>query len=191
MPKRKLRPKSTIDELCYPYIYEASLLCDYEILTDDLTRMVAWAISELDVLQKNYANNSHLTLLNNQLNWLLPLCYHLNGSIRGTLAITEKEHLQLLENYKQLNEITKDSISGFVLPGGVSPVGILNKCSSTSKKIIRLMVRIYNEEEKDVPEILPKFSNVLCNYFFVATILINKVTGRKEIPFKSKSYKSS
>ena len=53
------------------------------------------------------------------------------------------------------------------------------------------MVRIYNEEEKDVPEILPKFSNVLCNYFFVATILINKVTGRKEIPFKSKSYKSS
>lgn len=51
------------------------------------------------------------------------------------------------------------------------------------------MVKIHNEEQKEVPEILPKFANVLCNYFFTATILINKVTGFKETPFKSKSYK--
>ncbi|WP_298367030.1 hypothetical protein [uncultured Lutibacter sp.] len=186
---KKLRPKSNIDDLCYPYIYEDSLLCDYEILTDDLTRMVGWAINDLAILRENYLENEELKNLENQLNWILPLCFHLNGSIRGKLAISEKDHLQLLENYRNLKVLTESSISGFVLPGGESPVGILNKCSSISKKAIRLMVKIHNEEQKEVPEILPKFANVLCNYFFTATILINKITGFKETPFISKSYK--
>ena len=50
------------------------------------------------------------------------------------------------------------------------------------------MVIIHNTENKEVAEILPKFANLLCNYFFTATILINKVTGFKETPFISKSY---
>ncbi|WP_299527138.1 hypothetical protein [uncultured Lutibacter sp.] len=185
---RKLYPKSTIDELCYPFIYEDSLLCDYEIVTDDLTRMVGWAINDLSILKLDYPNNNDLKSLEDELNWLLPLCYHLNGSIRGTLAITEEDHLQLLENYRNIKSITQKSISGFVLPGGVSPVGILNKCSSMSKQVIRLMVKLHNEEHKEIPNILPKFTNLLCNYFFAATILINQITGYKEIPFKSKSY---
>lgn len=186
---KKLHPKSTLDELCYPYIYEESLLCDYEILTDDLTRMVGWAINDLQLLIKNYPDNNYLKNLEIQLNWILPMCYHLNGSIRGNLAISIEDHLQLLSYYQQNKEITKDAINGFVLPGGVSPVGILNKCSSMSKQAIRLMVLIHNKEQKEVPVILPKFANVLCNYFFVATILINQITGFKETPFLSKSYK--
>lgn len=185
---KRLRPKSTLDELCYPYIYEDSLLCDYEIITDDLTRMVGWAIDELENLQNEYPNNENLNQLHNELNWILPLCFHLNGSVRGKLAISNEDHEQLLKYYQNLKEITKESISGFVLPGGKSPVGILNKCSSMSKKAIRLMVRIHNEEQKEVPEILPNFANVLCNYFFTSTLLINKVTNFKETPFKSKSY---
>ena len=186
---KKLRPKSNLDELCYPYIYEDSLLCDYEILTDDLTRMVGWAINDLGVLRKQYAENIELQTLENELNWLLPLCYHLNGSIRGKLAITEEDHQKLLENYRNFKTITEKSISGFVLPGGVSPVGVLNKCSSMSKRAIRLMVKILNEEQKEVADILPKFANLLCNYFFTATVLINQITGFKETPFISKSYK--
>ena len=58
-----------------------------------------------------------------------------------------------------------------------------------SKQAIRLMVLIHNKEQKEVPEILPKFANVLCNYFFAATILINQITGFKETHFVSKSYK--
>jgi cob(I)alamin adenosyltransferase len=185
---KKLRPKSNIDELCYPYIYEESMLCDYEILTDDLTRMVGWAISELGILRQQYAENAELKMLETQLNWLLPLCYHLNGSIRGTLAITEEDHQQLLENYRSFKKLTEKSISGFVLPGGISPVGVLNKCSSMCKQAIRLMVKIHNEEQKEVAEILPKFANLLCNYFFTSTVLINQVTGFKETPFMSKSY---
>ena len=186
---KKLRPKSNIDELCYPYIHEDSLLCDYEILTDDLTRTVGWAINDLGILRKQYSENVELKKLEKVLNWLLPLCFHLNGSIRGKLAITEKDHQQLLENYRNLKTITAKSISGFVLPGGVSPVGILNKCSSMCKQAIRLMVKIHNEEKKEVAEILPKFANLLCNYFFTSTVLINQVTGFKETPFISKSYK--
>lgn len=186
---KKLHPKSTLDELCYPYIYEESLLCDYEILTDDLTRMVGWAINDLQLLIKNYPDNKNLKNLELQLNWILPMCYHLNGSIRGNLAISNEDNLQLLNYYQQIKEITKDSINGFVLPGGISPVGILNKCSSMSKQAIRLMVLIHNKEQKEVADILPKFANVLCNYFFTATILINQITGFKETPFESKSYK--
>lgn len=186
---KKLHPKSTLDELCYPYIYEESLLCDYEILTDDLTRMVGWAINDLQLLIKNYPDNKNLKNLELQLNWILPMCYHLNGSIRGNLAISNEDHFQLLNYYQQIKEITKDSINGFVLPGGISPVGILNKCSSMSKQAIRLMVLIHNKEQKEVADILPKFANVLCNYFFTATILINQITGFKETPFVSKSYK--
>ena len=186
---KKLHPKSSLDELCYPFIYEESLLCDYEILTDDLTRMVGWAINDLQLLIKEYPKNNDLKNLETELNWVLPLCYHLNGSIRGNLAISEENHQQLLAHYQQIKEKTKNSINGFVLPGGVSPVGILNKCSSISKQAIRLMVLINNREQKEVPEILPKFANVLCNYFFAATILINQITGFKETPFVSKSYK--
>lgn len=186
---KKLHPKSTIDELCYPFIYEDSLVCDYEILTDDLTRMLGWAINDLNILRLDYPDDNDLKSLETELIWLLPLCYHLNGSIRGTLAIAEEDHMQLLENYRSIKSIIQKSISGFVLPGGISPVGILNKCSSMSKQIIRLMVRIHNEEHKEIPDILPKFTNLLCNYFFVATILINQVTGYKEISFISKSYK--
>ncbi|MCL7763863.1 hypothetical protein MPF19_10580 [Polaribacter sp. Z014] len=185
---KKLRPKSNIDELCYPFIYEDSSLCDYEIETDQLTRSVAWAIDELSVLILNYPNSEELKKLEKELNWLLPLCYHLNGSIRGKLAITENDHQQLLDHYRKMKLIVEDTISGFVLPGGKSPVGILNQCSSLSKKAVRLMVMIHNNENKEVADILPKFANLLCNYFFTATILINKVTGFKEIPFVSKSY---
>ena len=185
---KKLHPKSTLDELCYPFIYEDSYKCDYEILTDELTRMVGWAIDELGNLRLRYSKSYELKTLETELNWILPLCYHLNGSIRGKLAIEESDHQQLLKIYTRIKTVTKESISSFVLPGGCSPVGILNQCSSLSKKAIRLMVKINNEEAKEVPHILPKFANVLCNYFFAATILINQETGFKETPFKSKSY---
>ena len=111
------------------------------------------------------------------------------GDKLKTLAITEEDHQQLLENYRNFKKLTEKSISGFVLPGGISPVGVLNKCSSMCKQAIRLMVKIHNEEQKEVAEILPKFANLLCNYFFTSTVLINQVTGFKETPFISKSYK--
>ena len=64
---KKLRPKSNIDELCYPFMYEDSSLCDYEIETDQLTRMVAWAIDELSILKLDFPNNKNLENLSREL----------------------------------------------------------------------------------------------------------------------------
>jgi cob(I)alamin adenosyltransferase len=145
-------------------------------------------LSDLRELQGRYPNTELLVSLEEHLKWIQPCCYHLNGSIRGKLAIFEEDHQQLLEYYRVMKAAVKDRISGFVLPGGSDPVGQLNQCSSLAKKAIRLMVQLHNDEGIEVPEILPKFANLLCNYFFVATLVINKVTGFEETPFVSKSY---
>lgn len=191
---KKLRPKAHIDELCYPFMYEDSHMCDYEIVTDKLTRMVGWAVYEVEALldsanESQHQNSiAHFQLILQHLNWIQPMCYHINGSIRGKLAVEDSDHEVLLEMYREIKEITQDQLSGFVLPRGNRAVGILNQCSSLSKEAIRWMVRIHNQEGKEVHQILPKFANVLCNYFFTATLVINMVEGIEEIPFDSKSY---
>ena len=43
-----LKYSGNIRELCYPFIYEESALCDYEILTDELCTLVGCAITELE-----------------------------------------------------------------------------------------------------------------------------------------------
>lgn len=190
---KKLRPKASLDELCYPFMYEDSLQCDYEICTDQLTRLVGWIIDELEVKQSQIQEvspqlNALYSQLIQELNTLQPLCYHLNGSIRGKLAIMEEDHQWLLKSYQEHKLKVADAIHGFVLPRGAAPVGQLNQASSLSKQAIRYMVRIHNQEQIEVPDILPKFANLLCNYFFILTVVLNQAQGLTEIPFESKSY---
>ena len=70
------RLSSNRDEICYPYIYETSRLCDYEILTDDLCRQVGGILALLP---------KELDSLRPELEQLQPMLYHLNGSVRGAL----------------------------------------------------------------------------------------------------------
>ena len=51
------------------------------------------------------------------------------------------------------------------------------------------MVRLYDEEGIEIPGVLHRFCNVLCNYLFMLTIVINQARGEKEIPFESESYR--
>lgn len=187
---KKLHPKSHIDELCYPFIYEDSSLCDFEIITDKLTRLIGSIIDEISDAPKNiHPNELELNeIVVNELELLQPLVYHLNGSIRGRLAIDEQDQQWLLEKYREHKHIVSDRIDGFVLPRGKKPVGLLNQASSMSKEAIRWMVRIHKTEQKEISEILPKFANLLCNYFFVLTLRYNQVRDFKERPFQSKSY---
>lgn len=187
---KKMKPKSHIDELCYPFIYEDSLLCDFEIVTDKLTRLIGYIIDEISVAPMSSSSDELQlnSLLIKELEQLQPLVYHLNGSIRGRLAIQDQDHQWLLERYRAHKQIVSDRIDGFVLPRGSKPVGLLNQASSMSKEVIRWMVRIHKEEQKEIPEILPKFANLLCNYFFVLTLRYNQVRDYKERPFQSKSY---
>ena len=80
------------------------------------------------------------------------------------------------------------SAAGFVLPRGSAPVPQLNAASSGAKRAIRLMVRLYDEEGVEIPDVLHRFANVLCNYLFVLTLVINRARGEEEVPFVSRSY---
>jgi cob(I)alamin adenosyltransferase len=176
----KPRLSKNIDEICYPYMYESSLKCDYEILTDELCRQVGGILSVMppefeEVIQ--------------ELKTLQPMVYHLNGSIRGKCAVSESDLEWLRDCYVRHKHATKDCLSGFVLPRGATPVPQLNTASSNSKKAIRLMVRLHEQEQVDIPEVLHRFCNVLCNYFFILTIVVNAARGLKEVPFQSESYR--
>lgn len=175
----KLKISRNIDEICYPYIYELSLKCDYEVLTDHMCRQVG---SILAALPAEFVD------IRQELETLQPLVYHLNGSIRGKCAVSEEDLLWLRECYSRHKESVADVLKTFVLPRGAAPIPQLNDASSEAKKAIRLMVRLHSEEAVDIPDVLHRFCNVLCNYYFILTIVINKARGQAEIPFISESY---
>ena len=51
------------------------------------------------------------------------------------------------------------------------------------------MVRLHQQEAVEIPDVLHRFCNVLCNYYFILTIVINHARGEEEIPFESESYR--
>lgn len=175
-----LKRSNNIDEVCYPFIYEQSLKCDFEILTDELCRQIGGIIA--------YMPDEFPELIK-ELEILQPMIYHLNGSIRGKCALQEDDLAWLRDCYARHAKTCSDGISGFVLPRGSEPVPQLNSASSTAKKAIRLMVRMHAEEAIEIPETLHRFCNVLCNYLFTLTIVINRARKEKEIPFESASYR--
>jgi len=177
-----MKPKlsKNIDEVCYPFIYESSLKCDYEIHTDAMCRQLGGILTLIP---------ADLPQLTQELERLQPMIYHLNGSIRGKCAVSEEDHQWLLARYIEHRDSVADCLSGFVLPRGNSPVPELNAISSASKVAIRLMVRLHQQEGVEIPDVLHRFCNVLCNYFFTLTLVINRQRGAKEIPFESSSYR--
>jgi cob(I)alamin adenosyltransferase len=177
-----MRPKisKNIDEVCYPFIYEKSLKCDYEILTDELCRQIGGVLATMPEAFPEIVA---------ELEVLQPMIYHLNGSIRGKCALTEDDLVWLRDCYVKHKQASADSIAGFVLPRGASPIPQLNSASSNAKKAIRLMVRLHDEEGVEIPDVLHRFCNVLCNYLFTLTIVINRARGEAEVPFDSESYR--
>ncbi len=173
-----LKCSNNKDELCYPFIYETSYLCDFEVATDELCGHIGAILTLLpQQFSDVYADLDILQLL----------AFHLNGSIRGRLAVTEDDLAWLLQRYHHYQALTRGCANGFVLPRGVQPVPQLHQARSTAKKAIRLMVRI-DHEGIEVPDILHRLCNLLCNFFFVLTLYLNQQSGFKEVPFVSKSY---
>ena len=174
-----LKPGKTIDEICYPFIYETSYLCDFEVVTDELCGLIGAVIA---LLPEKFND------IYQDLDTLQPLVFHLNGSIRGKLAVQEEDLNWLLQRYHHYKELTAECTNGFVLPCGPQPVAQLNQARSAAKKAIRSMVRI-DQEGIEVPEVLHRFCNLMCNYFFVLILYINKTLNIQEVPFISKSYR--
>ncbi|MDA9557650.1 ATP:cob(I)alamin adenosyltransferase [Vibrio sp.] len=167
------------DELSYPYIHDKSSLCDFEVFTDELCTMVGMALSQIDDPEIK------ASLLD-----LQPKIFHLNGSIRGKQAIFEEDITKLKEEYWYFRNKVDDNAKRFVLPRGGFSVYQLHYCRSLSKKVIRILVRV-DEEGIEFPDVIPRFSNVLVNYFFALTRYLNQLDGVEEPEFISKSYRKS
>jgi len=174
-----MKPSKDFDELCYSFIYETSHLCDFEVATDELCGHIGMAYSALIDEMPDLAQD---------LDRLQPLAFHANGSIRGKLALEESDLQWLKEKLSSYREETKGRVKHFVLPRGASPIPHLHSGRSAAKKAIRALVRV-EQEGKDIPFIVPRFCNLVCNVLFALTVVINKRRGVEEVEFESKSYK--
>ena len=162
--------------LCYPYMRESSCMVDFEIRTDSLAARIGLAASLTQSYSEVYADLMHL----------VKMAYHLNGSVRGQLAITEEDLKWLSEIYDFYVGHVEDRIQGFVLPHGCQAAAVLHTCRSEAKKSVRALHKV--SLEKEVPEILFDYANLLANVLFAMAVYINKKNGIEEIPFISKSY---
>ena len=168
-----------LDEVCYPFICETSYLCDFEVTTDELCALMGGALA---------ATPPELADVAADLARMQPVAFHINGSIRGKLAVEESDLDWLKQRLHHYAEQAGERMQAFVLPRGAAPVPQLHQCRSAAKKAVRCMVRV-EQEGRAVPDILPRMCNVLCNLFFAMTLAINQRRGVQEVPFESKSYK--
>ena len=173
------------DELCYPFIYETSNLCDYEAITDELCSTLGYVHTVA-----GEGDDDMLSDICRDMEVLQPLCWHLNGSIRGQLAITQENVSWVLSRINHYRDQLEGIERGFFLPRGPAPVPQLNMARSGAKKAIRAMVRV-EQEGIDVPEILGRLANAMCNLFFFMTLAIKQRTKTPLISFESKSYRKA
>lgn len=171
-----LKLSKSRDEVCYPFIQDASVLCDFEVVTDELCGHIGEIIDLMP-----YDD------LRADLEQLQPLAFHANGSIRGRLAVEEADLAWLQSRLSHYQAEVSERLKGFVLPRGSAPVAQLHHARSCGKKAIRAMVRV-DQEGIEVPLILPRLCNMMVNFFFVLTLVINQRRGINEVPFVSKSY---
>ena len=170
------------DEVCYPFIHQTSCLCDFEVVTDELCALIGSAIA---------ATPDEMHDIRQDLEDLQPLAFHINGSIRGRLAVAEEDQQWLLTKLQHYRAELGEREHIFVLPRGTAPVPQLHQARSAAKKAIRFMVRVEEEGRNEVPELLPRMCNTLCNLFFLMTLAVNQRRGFEETPFISKSYGKS
>ena len=127
------------DEMCYPFMYEQSMLCYFEVITDELCGHIGAVISHLPDDMSDIAAD---------LEQIQPLAFHVNGSIRGRLAIAETDIQWLQGRLDHYRVEVAGRLEQFVLPRGTPPVPQLHLARSACKKAIRIMVRLIRMRAK-------------------------------------------
>jgi ATP:cob(I)alamin adenosyltransferase len=173
-----LRPVSKDHgEICYPFIYEDSPVCDFEIATDELCSRVGLILTlELDPLSRDILSR------------VQPNIYHLNGSVRGKLAIDEEQLQELYDDYNCLREKLDGGFKGFVLPGGHRSSAELHLCRTQAKKVVRALVAIEHSGKKTPAPVLFRYANLLANVMYALASYTNFVQQVQEVEFVSRSY---
>ncbi|MGL4850794.1 MAG: hypothetical protein ACRC28_18065 [Clostridium sp.] len=163
-----------IDLISYPFLNENFGSVDHEVMTDYLSSILGRILSlETPLYDETF--------------WLMDKVLHLNGSIRGKLAITSEDidyGLALMKKFKELN---KDRISSFVYPTGHPVACEYHVARGISKQICRQLYVLKNANI-NVPPILIDFSNLITNLLFVFSLEVNRQNNVEEKVFISKSY---
>ncbi|MGL4740699.1 MAG: hypothetical protein ACRC41_07825 [Sarcina sp.] len=163
-----------IDLVSYPFLDEDFGCTDHEVLSDFLSSILGRILTmETPLYDETF--------------WLMEMSLHLNGSVRGKLAITDidiDKGLNLMQKYKNLN---KTRLKGFVMPTGCRLAAEYHVARGESKKVTRNL-HLMKAKGILVPEIVLDFSNLMTNLLFVFSLEVNRLNGVDEIPFLSKSY---
>ena len=165
-------------EICYPFIYESALTCDYEVHTDELCSLLGMVLAQLPEGFDDVVADLEI---------LHPKIYHLNGSVRGKNGIFESDLEWLHERYDHYNGLSKGRVTRFVLPRGPVAVMALHQCRTGAKKTVRLLHRL-DESGICFELTLPRFANLLANFFFVLTVYIKMKLDVEEIDYISINY---
>lgn len=163
-----------MDLIAYPFLSEESPLVNHEIFTDMLSSTLGYIISLETPLEKETW-------------WLMDKVLHLNGSVRGKLAITEEDLNEGLKMYKLLKQKNSDRVSGFVYPTGhkIACEYHIVRCQA---KLVTRNLYLLRQKGIEVEEICIDFANLTANLLFVFSLEINRLNGAAEKPFISKSY---
>ena len=168
--------KKDMRYICYPFMREKPSTVDFEIRTDSLTTRIGLAASLTKDIPRVYED----------LMYLAPMAYHLNGSVRGKLAIHEEDLQILSDMYDSYVSEVEGRVDIFVLPQGSTAACELHVCRSEAKKSVRALHKV--SLEREVPEILFDYTQLLANVLFAMAVYVNKYHGVDEIQFVSKSY---
>ena len=163
-----------IDLISYPFLDEDFGSTDHEVLSDFLSSVLGRILS-MD------------TPLYEETFWLMEMTLHLNGSVRGRIAVTEadiEKGLSMLSKYREYN---KDRLSGFVLPTGCRLACEYHIARGEAKKVSRNLHLVRKNGIK-VDEILIDFIDLMTNILFVFSLEINRLNDIDEKVFISKSY---
>ncbi|OPX46068.1 ATP:cob(I)alamin adenosyltransferase [Clostridium thermobutyricum] len=166
--------KKNIDLISYPFLNEDFGPVDHEVLTDYLSSILG-RIYSLD------------TPLKEETFWLMDKVLHLNGSIRGKLAIFDSDIQYGLNLISKLKSYNKDRISGFVYPIGHPIACEYHVARGIAKRVCRNLY-LLKKSGTEVPEILLDFSNLMTNLLFLFSLEVNRLNNIQEKVFISKSY---
>lgn len=157
---------------------EDGLFCDYEVLTDGLSSYLGLILSIS--LKEDYPKE-----ISDCLEWLTEMSLHINGSLRGNLAVEAEDLDKLYEMYYFYKD--KINVGGFTLPTGSYLSCQINIVRYKAKEVVRLLNKIDKVQSK-VPEILFSFTNLLANFLYVLSCYINILDKCENKTFTSKSY---
>lgn len=167
------------DEISYPFIYERSPLCDFEVLTDELCTLFGLAGSACPTDQ---------TEVQKSLFHWQPKIFDLNGSVRGVCTLTEEDITELKRELETWRQRLTPTGHAFVLPRGTGAVVLLHQARSLSKKATRALVWA-DEAGVSIPDTLPRFCNVLTNYLFTLAQWLNEQAGVVQPAYHSRNYR--